>query len=393
MLIIFTIFTDNSLDLILMISIRDRMRVFAYMLREKALVLSVVLLFILSVSVPQMIPLYPSFVDWHTLEIFAVLFLITGGLKDSGYLNLCASKMISRIESERSLALILIFLSFGLSMVITNDVTLLVIVPLTLHLQKYIYDLQNIRKMIIFEILAVNTGSALTPIGNPQNIYLWSLWGVGFIGFMVNLLPMVSIMLFILIFFAILIFPKKNMSKIEMTEHSQCDVILGAFSVLSLGALIMSMDLDINIFYVLIVCFIFYSLYRPKVIKDVDWGILLLLLLLFIDFNGISQIPVIRGFLQSQNYNPSNAFLLAALLSQFMSNVPAVVLLSNFTTDYKALVYGANVGGNGFILASLANLIAIRLVGDKKMLLDFHKYSFLYFMLTTVLIFFLLFTV
>ncbi len=347
------------------------------------LLASLILLLIITILAPYLVPQYPYFINWNTILTLAALFLITTAMRDSQYLDITASKAIKRIRKERNLAIMLIFLAFFLSMVITNDVALLILVPLTLSLQKYIA--KDIKMMIIFEVLAVNAGSALTPIGNPQNLYLWQIWGIGFYQFMYILFPLTIGMLLILLLFAMFAFPSKCMEKIEIENPKNGNKNLALLSIALLVILIIFMDLRIEL-YIIPVIFIVYALYGRKTYLHVDWLLLLTFVLFFIDFNALGNLPLITDFLSYQNINGSTAFAYGAIFSQFISNVPAAILLGNFTQDMKMLVYGVSVGGNGTIIASLANLIALRFVRDKKWTWEFHKYSLAYFAVTFLLV-------
>ncbi len=358
------------------------------MSRDYVLIVSLVILIIISIFAPYLVSQYPYFVDWKTLLTLAALFLITTAMMDSQYLKITALKLIEKIENERKLALALTSFSFVLSMFITNDVTLLLLVPLTLSLQSYVK--QDIKKMIIFEALAVNAGSALTPIGNPQNLYLWNLWGVDFGAFILYLLPVVLVLLIILLFLVFLIFPSKHLQKFEIKNVENGDKKLAWLSLILLIFMIIFMDLNLE-FYAIPIIFIVYILYRRDVYLHVDWLLLLIFFLFFIDFNAIGNLPAVRNFFLNQNISGPKAFAYGALISQFISNVPAAILLSNFTNDIQSLVYGVSVGGNGIIIASLANLIALRFVKDKKWTIEFHKYSIAYFIITFIIILFLLY--
>ncbi len=347
--------------------------------KDYILFASLILLAIITLLYPQLIMQYPSFIDWNTIFILATLFLITTALKDSGYLDLLARKVIKKIRNERNFAVILVILSFFLSMVVTNDVTLLVIIPFTLSLQKYLN--KDLSKIIIFEAIAVNSGSILTPIGNPQNIYLWHMWGIGFFNFIAILLPLSILMLVLLLIFIYLIFPRKTIQKMKIKKEIKKDKILGIMSIVFLLVLIAFMHLGI-FWYLVPIVFISYAIYGRESYKDVDWALIIIFILFFLNFNALGHIPAIKEFLKDKTMNGASTFIYASVFSQFMSNVPAAILLSNFTKNFKALVYGVSVGGNGTIIASLANLIALRFIKDKKWIIDFHKYSISYFLLT-----------
>ncbi len=346
---------------------------------ERVLLASLILLLAITLLSPDLVPQYPSFVSWSTVFTLAALFIITTAIKESSYLDILAVRVVEKVKNERSLALILILLAFLLSMVITNDVALLVLVPFTLSLQKYIA--RDIRKMVIFEALAVNAGSALTPIGNPQNLYLWQIWGIGFYDFVLLLLPLVLLLLTLLLFLALIFFPAKSLERMEVEGESRGDMRILYLSLLLLVALIALMDLHLEMYLIPFV-FLAYIPYGRRVYPKVDWLLLLTFILLFLDFNALGHLPAISSFLMNRQIEGAGAFTYGVLFSQFMSNVPAAVLLGNFTRDYRWLVWGVNLGGNGAIIASLANLIALRFVKDRRWMVEFHKYSLLYLLLS-----------
>lgn len=124
----------------------------------------------------------------------------------------------------------------------------------------------------------------------------------------------------------------------------------------------------------------------------VDWLLLLLFIVIFIDFHVISTIPVVSESVNALNLNSAgNVFLLSAFTSQLFSNVPASVLVSAFSHNWFAIIYGVNIGGNGLAIGSLANIIALRMVKSKKIWIDFHKYSIPYLLITGGIVYILFF--
>ena len=144
----------------------------------------------------------------------------------------------------------------------------------------------------------------------------------------------------------------------------------------------------------LLLVFIFYLISYRKVLLKTDWLLLLLFIVIFIDFHIISTIPIISEGMNILNLqSKGNVFLFSGFLSQLFSNVPATVLISNFSHNWRAIAYGVNIGGNGLIIGSLANIIALRMAKNKKIWLDFHRYSIPYFLITggiTYVLFFIL---
>ncbi len=147
-------------------------------------------LVVLSALAPGRIASDVTLVDWPTIAALTGLLLLTKGLELSGALHRLGHALIGFMATERAAALCLVLAAALLSTVLTNDVALFVVVPLTLGVCR-ITQLPA-TKLIVFEALAVNAGSALTPIGNPQNLFLWQLSKVSFGGFVWTMLPLVA---------------------------------------------------------------------------------------------------------------------------------------------------------------------------------------------------------
>ncbi|MCD6446337.1 DUF1646 family protein, partial [Candidatus Bathyarchaeota archaeon] len=159
--------------------------------KENVLSIFLFLLAVLAILYPHEITKFPSFVAWKTIMALMGLLIITTGLKESKCFHVFSIKLLKRLNSERGLLIFLILFSASLSTFLTNDVTLFVVIPLTISLQNLVKN--DLSKFVIFEAISVNIGSALTPIGNPQNLYLWHKWNISFISFITKMLPFVII--------------------------------------------------------------------------------------------------------------------------------------------------------------------------------------------------------
>ncbi|WP_231500644.1 MULTISPECIES: SLC13 family permease [unclassified Halomonas] len=137
---------------------------------------------------PQPLSEMADRVHWTTLVVLTGLMLLSRALELSGYLTLWGRQLLALLRGERRLAVGLILFSGLLSAIVTNDVALFIVVPLTLSLAGM--ATLPIERLIVFEALAVNAGSSLSPIGNPQNLYLWQLSGIRFGDFLWVMLPL-----------------------------------------------------------------------------------------------------------------------------------------------------------------------------------------------------------
>jgi len=335
----------------------------------------------LGLAVFQRQPLerFPAMVDWNTIVTLCGLLLITTGIKESGLFYLAAYRISRQIRNERLLALFLVFVSAGLSVFLTNDIALFIIVPLTLCLQQ-ISD-NDCSRIIIFEAIAVNVGSALTPIGNPQNIFLWHQWGVSFPVFVKEMAPLVLIMSAWLLVGILICF---SPTRIRLTDRQHPVVDRGLFwlSAVLLVAFIISVELRYEKYFLAVV-FLSLLLARVRVILKTDWGFILLFILLFINLHLICQLAIVQRLLALLDFSrPATLYFSGALMSQGISNVPAAILLAKYSTSFKIIAYGVNIGGNGLVIGSFANLIALRFIERPHKNLLFHVYSIPFFLVT-----------
>jgi len=355
--------------------------IFEFVKKEVVLFIFLFLLAIVAILYPYEIINYPSFVDWRTIIALTGLLIITTGLKESGYFNVFSRKVLKRLKSERSLSIFFILFSVLLSTFLTNDVTLFIVIPLTVGIQNLVKN--DISKLIIFEAISVNVGSALTPIGNPQNLFLWYKWNISFVNFIIEMLPLVSLLLVILLIFVWIVFPDKGIKFAEgINDDRTQNKVLFTLSIAMLIVYVISIEVK-QVHLVLLLVFLLYLIFYRKVLLKMDWLLLLLFIVIFIDFHVISTIPILSEGVNALNlHSAGNVFLLSVLTSQLISNVPASVLISKFSHNWLAITYGVNVGGNGLAIASLANVIALRMVKRKKIWLSFHRYSLLFFLIT-----------
>ena len=343
------------------------------------LLILVIMSFGLAVIQRQPLGRFPSFVDWNTIVTLTGLLLITMGVKESGFFYLAAFRISRQISNERILALFLVFVSAILSMFLTNDIALFIIVPLTLNLQEI--SVTDYTKMIVFEAIAVNVGSSLTAIGNPQNIFLWHYWNISFLRFIKEMAPLVSILLgwlFVFVFFG---FSPRTI-KADQAQHPLVDRKLFFLSAALLITFIFFIELKLESWF-LIVIFIFFLFFYKKVVFRTDWGLIFLFVFLFIDIHLICQLKEVQHLLGRIDFNNARTlFLSSSLFSQLISNVPTTILLSGYSSNFKIIAYGVNIGGNGLLIGSFANLIALRFIHNKSKYFIFHFYSLSYFIIT-----------
>ena len=351
--------------------------------REALLVIFALLLIGLAISSPSEIPHYLKFIDRHTILMLTGLVVVTTGVAESNFLHRITKRFVRRISSERILALKLVTLTLILSAFLTNDITLFIVIPLTLTLQTLMKN--DIEKLIIFEAIAANVGSAFTPIGNPQNIYLFHLMKVSFLKFARAMLPMETVLIITLLLFVFLSFSssKQIIPSSENKNTEKENQLLFYTSIILLFAYILAINANkIFFLYFTALIVVLYFILFTRVIAKTDWGLIVLFCIMFIDFGVVAKFPQVYRLVQLVRIeNVKNLFLFSAGSSQIISNVPASIFITHFSKNYRIIAYGVNIGGNGFIIGSLANIIALRL-SKKKLLLLFHKYSIPFLLIT-----------
>ncbi len=358
--------------------------------REQAVVLIALgVLILLMILYPGQIRNYPQYVDWRTILSLTGLMLTTVGMKESRVYRRLSTRIIKKIRTERQLALFFVSFSALLSTFLTNDITLFIVIPLTICTLRGMKN--NLVKLIIFEAMAVNVGSALTPIGNPQNLFLWHNWHIPFFTFMYKMTPLFVLTMILLIILTITAFPARQIHYNDTPFSPRPpDHKLFYYSV----ALLIIFLLAISYGWIvegLVLIVIFYLWTRQQVLARTDWMLLLFFIIIFIDLRVVSRIPEINALVNNINLDSGkNTFLFSSLLSQVISNVPASIFAHHFSHDYRAIAFGVNIGGNGLIIGSLANFIAMRLSSDRKIIWKFHLYSIPFFAVSCALVYWLL---
>lgn len=321
---------------------------------------------------PAPISSYPSQVDGGTLAALTGLLLLTKGLELSGVLQRLGLRLVQAMPSERAIALSLVLAAAVLSMVLTNDVALFVVVPLTLGVCR-LTELPATR-LIVFEALAVNAGSALTPIGNPQNLFLWQLSKVSFGEFVLHQAPLVAGLMLALAMLTWGAFGRREIHLMPAPVAPLDNRLLGLSGMLYAPFLV-AVDMGHAPGMVAVLLVLFFVEHR-RVVLELDWGLLLVFALMFIDLRLLAQLPAVKAAMSGLDLQqPLNLYLVSIGASQLISNVPAAIALSEYAPDWRVLAYGVNVGGFGFMVGSLANLIALRMAGDGRATRLFHAYA------------------
>ena len=331
--------------------------------KETVLFAAVLLAFGSMVCVPPDMQ-YLSYIDYRVLALLFCLMTVMEGFKSTGFFAAVAGKLLEKVKTFRQLYLVLVFLCFFTSMWITNDVALLTFVPFTVLVLRMTGLEQEMIPVIVLQTIAANLGSMTTPVGNPQNLYLYSISGMG-IGAFLQIMGPLTLISTGLIFLICLIhkdFPirqgmlGKEIVGVRKAGENQVLAVLFFISLLSVFRIL---SWQLLLLIVLVSCIGIKAFCKEKYLPlEADFGLLLTFVAFFIFIGNMGRICAVREVL-SQVLN-GRELLISFLCSQMISNVPAAILLSGFTQEYRGLLQGVNIGGLGTLIASLASLISYK---------------------------------
>ncbi|MDD6211863.1 MAG: SLC13 family permease [Clostridiales bacterium] len=303
---------------------------------------------------------YVEYIDFRTLALLFCLMTVMAGFNQLGLFRLLARKLLEGAKTVRGVILTLVLLCFFCSMVITNDVALITFVPLSI----ITLNLAGLREKIIFtvtlETIAANLGSMLTPIGNPQNLFLFSAYDMSMEDFVQTLFPFGLISLLLLILFVILSGKESASADAEADETSAPDRRLSSLYTILFVCALLSVFKVLDTRLLLVCVLLSVLIFDRKTLKYVDYSLLLTFTFLFIFIGNLGNIPGISRWLEQ--VIQGNEVLVGILASQVFSNVPAAILLSKFTNQVTSLLIGVNLGGLGTLIASMASLISFKFV-------------------------------
>ena len=332
-----------------------------------------VLLALLTATKPGQFLTYPSLVDWSTIAALTGLLMLTKGVELSGYLHHLGKRLILRMTTDRAVAMFLVLTAALLSTLLTNDIALFIVVPLTIGLRAV--STVPVTRLIIFEAFAVNAGSTLTPIGNPQNLFLSQLHRIPFYQYVDAMLPLALIFLLPLLLLTAYTFTGNRIAIRDNTDLLPLNKRLLYLSLALYFPFLASIDAQQAEAAVVLVLAIFLVAHR-RVLAQVDWALILVFMLMFVDMRLIAQEPAVHALIEQLKLGDSQQLYFTGIaISQLISNVPAAILLAEYSNDWRLIAYAVNIGGFGFILGSLANIIALRMAHDSGAWLTFHAFS------------------
>ena len=267
---------------------------------------------------------YFSYINWDTIILLFVIMVIVEILKNLAVFEILLRKLMTKIGNVRELVSVLVFICFFSSIFITNDVSLILFVPFTILALKKVGRTDLAILAVSFETIAANVGCMILPIGAPHNIVMYTVSNISFESFFFLLLPYVLASL-VFLAIALLFIPKEDISLPDINK----------------------INVDRNNFF-------------KRVFRGVDYYLLLTFIALFILIGNLQNIPFFNELFTK--WIVGNEVIWGILASQIISNVPAAILLSGFSSNYGAIIIGINIGGFGTLIASMANLISYKIL-------------------------------
>ena len=299
--------------------------------------------------------------DWRTLFTLYMLLLVLEGFKKEKMFY-PFFKLTDRFKTIKGLSLFLVAVVFFLAPFITNDVSLVTFVPLTILIFKGIRKEKHLLEIVILENIAAISGAFLTPFGNPQNLFIYTNTAVSPTSFILHMVPMWSVGLIGLYFAVSFVFrkdPKEPIYLDESIDHESPAPDKRGLRIFYLALLfLLLVEIITRIFnFIDIVMIVLAALliFDRKVFKKVDYYLLSTFFFFFLFSSSVADIPIVKEYLSS--HVGGNEYWWGLGISQIISNVPGTALLLDFSTNYTALLYGVNAAGMGTIVGSLASLI------------------------------------
>ena len=345
------------------------MKFLAWLKKDFVLVVAVTLALVSLLVVRPTMKLVIDSIDFKVLALLFCLMLVIQAFRTTNLLDYSAVRLLGICKTTRLLSFILVFLVFFLSMVITNDVALLTFVPLTI----VVCQKRNIPAgtLVVLETIAANLGSSLTPMGNPQNLFLYSFYNFSTKEFFsaTLIIGAVSAALLTVVLLLVRADKKSPSAEAKLTvsamDATQLPVVKKDFRfwfyvvafVLSLLTVFRLVDYRITL--VVVICIA--AICNFRLLFMVDYELLGTFLGFFVFVGCISSVPAVAELISKSMVSPLTTYITGIATSQVISNVPASLLLSGFASYGKELLLAVNVGGLGTLIASLASVISFNI--------------------------------
>ena len=300
---------------------------------------------------------YIGYIDLRVLGILLSLMLVVAGLKQAGLFDSIGASLLKMMRGAKGLSLVLVLLCFFTSMLITNDVALITFVPFAIYTLKKANKEELVMKVVVLQTLAANLGSMLTPVGNPQNLYIYQTSGMK-IGQFFSVMAPYTLASLILLVIALFVMVKDTSDLVVDVEVIRLNflelIVYGVLFVLCLMVVLRLIPYWIALGLVVIYLLIF----DRRLLAEADYSLLFTFVFFFIFTGNLGRISAISEFLGL--LVSGHEIEVGIVSSQIISNVPATLLLAPFTDNFKSLLIGVNLGGMGTLIASMASLISYK---------------------------------
>ena len=331
--------------------------ILAWLRREPVLVISA-LCALASMLLTPPSAAYLGYIDARVLILLFSLMAVVAGLQDCGLFEVLAQKLLSGRRRMKVLTLLLVLLPFFSSMLVTNDVALLTFVPFAVLTLGLVGRQGRLIPVVVLQTLAANLGSMATPVGNPQNLYLYNAYGMEAGQFFAVILPLTLVSLIALT--AACLVGKDETIEVRFPEKATVRHTRRLILLVVLFALCLLCVFHVVGEWVLLAVVLVSLLIAGRdLLPRVDYALLATFVCFFVFAGNIGAVPALREALTAAM--DWNAAVVSGLASQVISNVPAALLLSGFTDDWRGLLLGTDIGGLGTPVASLASLISLKL--------------------------------
>ncbi len=306
-------------------------------------------------------------IDWRTLGILLMMLCVLEGFKKENVLGPVVN-LASGIPTMVGLSLFVIFGVFFTSMFVTNDVSLIIFVPLTILLFRQGGKEKYILPVISMENIAAIRGSLLTPFGSPQNLFLYGQSDVSAGHFMLHMLPLCASSAVLLIVFVLVMY-RKNLKEESGTrsiekkreESGKASVNRRGSVYLALFVLVLAVIVTRTSLWPFAVGIVLVGVFfnDRSLFRRVDYVLILTFLCFFVFSSSIAANPGISEMLKKAV--AGREYWWAIGLSQLISNVPASIVLYPFSENFAGLIYGADTAGLVSLIGSLASVINYRI--------------------------------
>ena len=307
------------------------------------------------------VPPDAGYFDLNTLACLFALLAVIRALRNAGFFETVAHAVVRRFKTLRGLGCALVGVTLVCSMFATNDMALLMLLPLSTVTLASTGNERALPFTFVMQAIAANLGGMILPFGNPQNIFLNSRFGIAFPDFLATMaLPFaVSVILIALCCLAGFKATPLSSSGVPDADASERAPLPRAKTALYLVLFALSLGMVFRVVpfvagVVIVAAALLFA--DRRALAHVDWGLLATFALFFVFSGNMARIPEVQGFFSM--LLGQSTLVTSALASQVISNVPAAILLAPFVDGYQSLLIGVNIGGAGTLIASLASLIA-----------------------------------